>query len=306
MTGAERDEMQGELAVWIETTCPLRQRKQAQREFSESELNAVDIVFGDSIRGSLIQARGDYEALKDARIASALWQTNLDVGYINEPEDSNYRKIASLRLALRHLDASDEELLGWFDGYNGWKDLQRTIDQGEPIRIWYSENPRELSGFYYLCTLLKDYSGDVYAVRIPERIRYKDEEKYHLVYGSGQLDSDNAGRIVESAVKLFPMEIRMYAEEWERLKQENAPLRTVIAGKIISVGAGFYDPIIWTYVPDEPVTEEELFRKAYSAMPYIQQGWLTFRIQAMIDKGLIEVVKDNEDPAKRLILRKKD
>lgn len=156
----------------------------------------------------------------------------------------------------------------------------------------------------YLCSLLKDYSADIYAVRVPERIKYKKERKYQLVYSTGQLDSDNAGRIVESAVKLTTGEIKMYAEEWERLKQENAPLRTVIAGKIVSVSEFFYDTTIWRYIPTEPKAEERVFREALSAMPYIQQGWLTLRIQKMIDNGHIEVVKDNKNPAKRLIRKR--
>lgn len=39
-------------------------------------------------------------------------------------------------------------------------------------------------------------------------------------------------------------------------------------------------------------------------MPYIQQGWVTLRIQKMIDNGQIEVVKDNKNPAKRLICKR--
>lgn len=110
---------------------------------------------------------------------------------------------------------------------------------------------------------------------------------------------------METAVKLSSAEIKLYAEEWERLKQENAPLRTVIAGKIVSVYEFFYDTTIWRHIPTEPKTEEYVFGEALRAMPYIQQGWLTLRIQKMIDNGLIEVVKDNDDPSKRLIRKKK-
>lgn len=67
----------------------------------------------------------------------------------------------------------------------------------------------------------------------------------------------------------------------------------------------FYDTTIWTHIPTEPKTEEDVFGEALSAMPYIQQGWLTLRIQRMIDNGWIEVVKDNKNPAKRLIRKKK-
>ena len=94
------------------------------------------------------------------------------------------------------------------------------------------------------------------------------------------------------------------SSKWERLKQENAPLRIVIAGKIVSVYEFFYDTTIWRHIPTEPKAEEKVFGEALSAMPYIQQGWLTLRIQKMIDNGQIEVVKDNKNPAKRLICKR--
>ena len=57
-----------------------------------------------------------------------LYRTNLDVGYINEPEDSDYRKIASWRLAYSYIDVSDDELLQeWCAKYDGWEYLYKAI-----------------------------------------------------------------------------------------------------------------------------------------------------------------------------------
>ena len=33
--------------------------------------------------------------------------------------------------------------------------ISEAMDKGEPLRIWYSENPKELCGLCYLCSLLK-------------------------------------------------------------------------------------------------------------------------------------------------------
>lgn len=97
-TGSAREELQNQLADWIAETYPLRVKKPIKRKFAESEKSAVDVVFGDSLNGSLKGASSDYESLEYVRIVD-LYRTNLDVGYINEPEDSDYRKIASWRLA---------------------------------------------------------------------------------------------------------------------------------------------------------------------------------------------------------------
>ncbi len=304
-TGEERDRMQNELADWIEKTFPLTERKKPMREFSEAERNAVNVVFGDSLNTTIRVAGRNYEALEYAKTVD-LYDLHLDVGYIDQPEDSDYRRLASWTFAYAYSDISEEEILSDRHKNRDWEFLQETIDQGGSIRIWYSENPSELCGFYYLCSLLKDYTGAVYAVRVPERISDNEEKKNRIVYMTGQIDSDHAGRIVESAELLSQDELRMYADEWERLKQENAPLRTVISGKIVSVGAGFYDGIILTNVPTEPTEEKAVFGMALSAMPYIHLGWLTWRIQRLIEREYIVVEKDNEDPSKRLIRRKRE
>lgn len=303
-TGPEREKLQNELAEWIETSFPKKERKPPRRKFSETEMNAVDVVFNDSINTALTMASGSYEALEYVKKA-CLFRTNLDVGYINEPEDSDYRKTVSWRLATAYTDETDEELLEWSNKYPGWEYLCSAMEKEESLRIWYSENPKELCGFYYLCSLLTTYPVDVFAVHVPDRKQYGKDGTYRPVYTTGQLDSDDVGEIVESAVKLSAEEIKMYADEWNRLKQENAPLRTVIAGRIVSVYESFYDSIIWKYIPTEPMTEARICGDALYAMQYIHHGWLTLRIQKMIDNGMIIIAEDNETKSKRLLCRKK-
>lgn len=305
-TGPEKIALQNDLADWIEKTYPPHTYKYPRAgEPSEIEKRMMNVVFNDSINGSLIQAGRDYEVLDDSR-KTVLYLANLDVGYISESEDSNYRKIASWRLTHRYMTESDEKLLDWWEHDGGWKRFYKAMENGDPFRIWYSEEPKELCGFFYLCLLLKDYTGGVYAVKIPERIRYEEKRKYFLTNSSGNLDPFNVGKALENEVKLSRWELRLYAEEWERLKKENAPLRTVIAGRIISVEEDFYDSLILKHVPSAPATEEQVFGKVLENLPFIQQGWITLRIQHMIDQGEIAVIKDNANPARRVICRKKE
>lgn len=303
VSGPEREELRNQLADWIAETYPLRVRKPAKRKFAESEKNALDVVFGGTLKLNIIGGGRNYEALENVRV-TALARSNLDVGYINEPEDSDYRKIASFRLSITYYGLSDEELLQEYEKYDEWEYVRKAMEKNEPLRIWYCESPRELCGFYYLCSLLVDYPADVYAVRAPERICYEKENRYIFLICTDQIDSDNAGEMIETAVKLSPAEIKMYAEEWERLKQENAPLRTVIAGKIVSVCESFYDTTIWRHIPAELQTEDSINDAVLRAMPYIQKGWLEYRINKMIDNGQIEVVEDNMNP-EEIMFRKK-
>ena len=303
-TGEERVQLQNQLADWITETYPLRVRIPPERKMTESERNAVNLVFSDSTKGTLLQACSDYDALESSLVIS-LAASDLHIGRIDEPEESDYRKIVPWRLTHPDdFDVTDAELIGEGER-NEWKWFRQHKEQGNSFRIWYSEKPKELCGFYYLSSLLKDYIADVYAVRIPERIRFQKDGEYCLAYETANLDSDLLGRVVETGVKLSSEEIGLYAEEWERLKQENALLRTVIAGKIVSVPLGFYDPLIFRYVPEEPATEESVFTDAIINMPYVEDSWIISRIQKMIDDGQISVVNDDDDPENRMICRNK-
>lgn len=52
-----------------------------------------------------------------------------------------------------------------------WSEVQKRAAEGEAIRIWYSNQPDELCGFYWMMAQLTqwgDYQGPVYAVQLPE------------------------------------------------------------------------------------------------------------------------------------------
>ena len=57
--------------------------------------------------------------------------------------------------------------------------------------------------------------------------------------------------------KLTADERRMYAEMWGELVIENAPLRAVVNGTVLSVSEDFYDFIIWNRLTEKPVKEAD-------------------------------------------------
>lgn len=59
--------------------------------------------------------------------------------------------------------------------------IQERLASGENIRIWYSDNPDELCGFYWLMDALRNLSenhGTIYAVKLPE-FEEKEQEIIH-------------------------------------------------------------------------------------------------------------------------------
>ena len=111
-----------------------------------------------------------------------------DIGYLHEPENSEYRMKLPASLYYGHhvrLHPEDEaELLE--DGkqnLKALKALKKLAEAGKTFRIWYSSNAMEMCGFYYLCNVLKDCETDVYVVELPQVYTIGDKSKHISSWG---------------------------------------------------------------------------------------------------------------------------
>ena len=96
---------------------------------------------------------------------------------------------------------------------------------------------------------------------------------------------------------------------WQELAQENAPLRAVINGSLVSVPADFYDHFIQRELKkqDGDFMEARLIANIIGICQLgIGDFLLHQRIEAFIQKGLLAVVSPAEEgtPSTRRILRK--
>lgn len=97
-------------------------------------------------------------------------------------------------------------------------------------------------------------------------------------------------------------EIRMYAEMWGELVLENAPLRAVVNGTVLSVSEDFYDFIIWNRLTEKPVKECRLIGDILGQVPIgIGDWWYAARIEHFIRQGRIKAVEDSKNKYARLI-----
>ena len=84
----------------------------------------------------------------------------------------------------------------------------------------------------------------------------------------------------------------MYAEMWGELVLENASLRAVVNGTVLSVSEDFYDFIIWNRLTDKPVKECRPIGDILGQVPIgIGDWWYAARIEHFIRQGRIKVVE---------------
>ena len=107
------------------------------------------------------------------------------------------------------------------------------LDEKE-IRIWYSDFPADLAGFYYLCSILdgKDIKVNV----IYEGDYNKTNKKPWGVsgWGSFSFDAEEIKKANEVTRILSKEQIHETAEKWNKLREENYPVRTVKNGELVS------------------------------------------------------------------------
>ena len=109
----------------------------------------------------------------------------MDIGNIREPMESPYRRELIYSMYAQEQWAQDEETGNELKSAGDFyvKELRRLrdfLDEGESVRIWYSDAPYSRCGLYSLCQILKGYDNQISAVKIPEYVvRDKNIVSYH-------------------------------------------------------------------------------------------------------------------------------
>lgn len=229
----------------------------------------------------------------------------LDVGDIKEPADSAYRKELIYSMYTQNQWEQDEETEAELKetGEVYAKELlrlRRFLDDGEAVRIWYSDAPYSRCGFYHLCQILRQYENEIWAVKLPE---YIVREKCITVCKNwGEVAAEEFAGFLSYEKKLSGNEIRMFANEWSELVGDNSPLRAVINGKVLGVPKDFYDFLIWKRLTRRPVKQARLIG---DILGYYQLGvgdwWYAKRIEYYIRQGKIRIVEDSENKYARVI-----
>lgn len=287
----------------------------------------IEILFGDSEAASMKVAKaknkkGDWSAeaiTKKKSFGGELTGTPgevvclgfmLDIGNIKEPADSLYRKELIYSMYAQNQWGQDEErdkeLKEAGEIYIGeLSRLKKFLDNGETVRIWYSDAPYSRCGFYHLCRILEKYENEIRIVKLPEYVVRKNSI---IAYKNwGEVAPEEFGGFLSYEKKLSKEEVRMYAVLWSNLVEDNSPLRSVINGKVLSVLEDFYDFQIWRRLTERPVKEAGLIGDILGYAPIsVSDWWYAKRIEYYIQHKKIRIIEDSVNKYARMICLAKD
>ena len=187
--------------------------------------------------------------------------------------------------------------------------LRNRIASGEDARIWYSDTPDELCGFYWLMDALRDLPeghGTLYALKMPE---YEERgDAIRTGNGWGEVVPGEFHRYLGLAKPISDtMRIHFFSNVWKQLQRENAPLRAVLNGKLMSVADDIYDPFIQAEIDRQPdefwegrVIGDVIGRYQLG----IGDGVIHQRIEKMVRSGSLQDLTKEPDAGYRRNLKK--
>lgn len=215
---------------------------------------------------------------------------NMDIGDIQNEIDSEERKNEFVRIFCT-VKFKDSEIEEFFDFQReDLKKLLTAAKNGELIRVWKSNTPFSACAFAFLCDALRDIECKISVISLPEYFETSDNTVQHLT-DWGELMPGQFYKFLPLEREITDIEKHMQSSLWNKLKAENAPLRALVNGKLISVPEDFYDHIIIKNIPDGEFIMARLIGNILGKYPLgVGDGWYALRIQKMIDENKLEVV----------------
>lgn len=164
------------------------------------------------------------------------------------------------------------------------------VHSGEAIRIWYSNLPYSLCGFYDTVSRLEGCPCPITAIKLPDWVSLKGCSGF--ISSWAEVDPGAFASYLPLETELSVHSRKEIASQWRKLKQEDAPLRCFINGKLQSVAEDFYDGFIQREIPDTPFSAAQLIGKVLCDGLGIGDWWIAQRIRQMVANGQLKVVQE--------------
>ena len=234
---------------------------------------------------------------------------SLSIGDISENEPGEKRKQSLYSLHSIYPEEYIEEIVPRImDKLKmNMEVIRERSTQMEPIRIWYSAQPDELCGMYWFMNQLLEMEshGSVYVVKLPEWEERESGEIIHYA-GWGELGPEEWGRYVSLQKEVSHIFIKGCAAVWKTLQTENAPLRAMVNGRLVSMPENLYDSFLIREIEaeEETFSEAKLIGRLLGKYPLgINDSWYSLRIDEMVKAGYLEIAE--EAPAGEVGYRRK-
>lgn len=268
----------------------------------------IDVVFQ---KQAVIGLRHSMKQCADKKLA--VFPLALSIGPISENGVGPQRQEVCTKL-LHWQDAGNLEECNPKELATAQKALEQLLEgaaAGQSIRVWASSNADEACGLYWLAAQLGPLGAEniqLFAVDLPE---FWERPDGGVVQWNSwaEVDRPLMKQLSGQARRLPVNALRAMAAQWKQLQQENAPLRAVLNGRLVSMPENLYDPFLLRELDamEPEFLEAELVGRVLGRYQLgVSPSWLALRVEELVHSGLLERIKEQEkNDCLRQMLRKR-
>lgn len=169
--------------------------------------------------------------------------------------------------------------------------IKERVAAGEDARIWYSDTPDELCGFYWLMDQLRNLPKDHGRLYTIKQLKFEEiGEEIRMNNGWGGIEPGQFHRYLPLAAEISDFQCRYFGNAWRELQQENSLIRACINGRLSSAPEDLFD----FYIQREIDAQPDEFREAKVVggilgkyEPGIGDGYIHYRIDKLVQNGTL-------------------
>lgn len=278
------------------------------RKPAKAELRKVQLEAEERERRNWAQA----VPLEGSRKDILAFSLALSVGDIDEEGIGPKREAAVSLLTRVYPDMGKEAAEGLLEtSRSSLSALLARVGRGEPLRIWASGNPDEACGLCWLMEQLRPIGFDKLEITLVTLPGFEERPGGIAVQytGWGEVEPHQWGNLAGHGKKLPGIMAQGLANHWRELQAENAPLRAVLNGRLVSAPESLYD----FYICRELGREGEEFMEAQVVGRVLGKyrlgvgdAWIAQRIERFLQEGVLEPVTQpaQGEPVYHRVLRK--
>lgn len=164
-------------------------------------------------------------------------------------------------------------------------DLQKLDPPPAAVRVWLDDLPDSRCGLLFLADLLGGRGTGFHVVELPAKTTREDGVTVEY-RGWGEVEPQRFGTFLDRERVLPAGEVGQLAERWRQLKEENAPLRVVEQGQVVSAGLDYYDEKIRAEFPAASCRVADLIGRALGRQKIpTGDAFIAGRVRHFIESG---------------------
>ncbi|HET7003625.1 MAG TPA: DUF1835 domain-containing protein [Puia sp.] len=171
------------------------------------------------------------------------------------------------------------------------KILQRMEEEEfDQIWIWMAPNVRDVSGYYWLITQLKEFSGRIYLLSLNNLPFINEKGNVFYPVSLSEIPAREFVKAKRLARPVSLAEFETDPDEFLRLASENKNLRLLEGGKkIVQQSDDYYDKQILHFIqPAFQKIQRTVHQILLKSTEKLNESFLTWRMKQMVASGLVE------------------